>query len=103
MSANTKTDEAKNLLLMSALPPELTISSHNPHLSAVSESRSRRKLESEDSSYDSDHENINLGLGMDPSLSVRRSLSNSMSKSHDDISRTYSETLALVIFIITEE
>ena len=96
-STNTNTDEAKNLLLMSALPPELTISSQNPQQSAVSESRCRRKLESEDSSYDSDHENINLGLGMDPSVSLRRSLSSSMSKSHDDISRTYSGTLALVI------
>ena len=92
MPGNTNTDEAKNLLLMTALPPELTISSHS-----TTDSRSRRKLESEDSSYDSDHENINFGLGMDPSSGVRRSLSNSMSKSHDDISRTYSETLALVI------
>ena len=73
---------------MSALPPELTISSDN---------RTRRKLESEDSSYDSDHENVNFGPGMDPSVSGRRSLSNSLSKSHEDISRTYSETLAMVI------
>ena len=98
LPANTNTDEAKNLLLMSALPPELTISTH----SSSSDSRSRRKLESEDSSYDSDHENINLGLGMEPSLSVRGSLSHSMSKSHEDISRTYSETLALVSIIRTE-
>ena len=97
LSSNTNPDEAKNLLLMSALPPELTISSHNPLSTTVSDSRTRRKLESEDSSYDSDHENINFGLGTDPSINVRRSLSNSMSKSHDDISRTYSETLALVM------
>ena len=90
------TDEAKNLLLMSALPPELTISSHSPLGRTVSDipntqAATRRKLESEDSSYDSDHENINS------STNVRPPLSNSMSKSHDDVSRTYSETLAQVI------
>ena len=93
---NTNIDEAKNLLLMSSLPPELTISSHNPLGRTVSDSRTRRKLESEDSSYDSDHENINSGLSLESSSNARLSLSNSLSKSHDDVSRTYSETLAQV-------
>ena len=93
LTANTNIDEAKNLLLMSALPPELTIS-HNPLGRTVSDSpasqaTTRRKLESEDSSYDSDHENMTTS-------NVRQSLSNSMSKSHEDVSRTYSETLAQV-------
>ena len=48
---------------------------------------SRRKLESEDSSYDSDHEALTA------SLSAERA---QLSKSHDDVSRTYSETLAQV-------
>ena len=93
LTANNNIDEAKNLLLMSVLPPELTIS-HNPLGRTVSDiptsqALTRRKLESEDSSYDSDHENMT-------SSNVRPSLSNSMSKSHDDVSRTYSETLAQV-------
>jgi len=115
-------DDAKNLLLMSQLPPELTISSpglsqlgenkgsfsqfsglpsnplkhkHSPLGRTVSDSHTkirqndnftRRKLESEDSSYDSDHENLANTLSFDASKVT--------SKSHDDISRTYSETLA---------
>ena len=51
-----------------------------------SQTKLRRKLESEDSSYDSDHE------GLVASLSNFHPLS----RSHDDISRTPSETLAQV-------
>jgi hypothetical protein len=102
--------DAKNLLLTSQLPPELTISSpglstnggvgsgggysqfsglgHSPVCRVVSDggqreraasfNRSRRKLESEDSSYDSDHDHP---------------LYQSLSRSHDDVSRTTSELL----------
>jgi len=130
--------DAKNLLLTSQLPPELTISTpglsskngsegwsvtqsnsscysqfsglpdvpltHSPLSRAVSDgstrlgqrekaanfTESRRKLESEDSSYDSDHEQVTATRSLDHSQPLYRSLS----KSHDDISRTTSETLA---------
>ena len=81
---------ATSLLLTSSLPPELTISSPGRHLGlgrTVSDSQTklRRKLESEDSSYDSDHEGLvaTLSHPFHP-----------LSRSHDDISRTPSETLA---------
>lgn len=118
--------DAKNLLLMSQLPPELTISSpglsqmgeskvgsfsqfsglpsnplkHSPLGRTVSDSHTklrqndsftRRKLESEDSSYDSDHENLAATLSFDPSNPLSH---HQLSKSHDDVSRTHSETLA---------
>ena len=123
-------DDAKNLLLMSQLPPELTISSpglsqmgeskvgsfsqfsglpsnplkHSPLGRTVSDSHTklrqndsftRRKLESEDSSYDSDHENLAATLSFDPSNPLSH---HQLSKSHDDVSRTHSETLAQVCF-----
>lgn len=119
-------DDAKNLLLMSQLPPELTISSpgltqmgeskagsfsqfsglpsnplhHSPLGRTVSDSHTklrqndsftRRKLESEDSSYDSDHENLASTLSFDHSNPLSQ---HPLSKSHDDVSRTHSETLA---------
>jgi ribonuclease ZC3H12 len=118
-------DDAKNLLLMSQLPPELTISSpglsqmgetkgsfsqfsglpsnplkHSPLGRTVSDSHTklrqndsftRRKLESEDSSYDSDHENLAATLSFDTSNPLSH---HQISKSHDDVSRTHSETLA---------
>jgi len=101
----TSLDEAKHHLLMSQLPPELAISipghsamGHSGHTqlsrtlsdTITGDARSlsnfsRRKLESEDSSYDSDHENILSGpLG---------NVSN-VSKSHEDVTRSSSETLA---------
>ena len=127
-------DEAKNLLLMSQLPPELSISSHaagstrvtrgmggsgqytSPgHTSlgrTLSDSHShvtklrnkseenmtvsnltRRKLESEDSSYDSDHEYLAGTLSAEHN---RHSHLSHVSKSHDDVTRSYSETLAQV-------
>ena len=55
-------------------------------------SLSRRKLESEDSSYDSDHEALTGSLSQELPLSVGAQLS----KSHEDVSRTFSETLAQV-------
>lgn len=77
---------------------------------------SRRKLESEDSSYDSDHDNTTCGVGQSHdflSTAVTASLTGlsssssglrisvpvtvsaaHVSKSHDDVSRTPSETLA---------
>ena len=81
---------ATSLLLTSTLPPELTVGHLGQHISlgrTVSDSQTklRRKLESEDSSYDSDHE------GLIASLSHPY---HGLSRSHDDISRTPSETLA---------
>ena len=57
-------------------------------------SLTRRKLESEDSSYDSDHECLagTMSVSLEP-LSLS---SSQMSKSHDDVTRTYSETLGQV-------
>ena len=122
----TSLGEAKHHLLMSQLPPELAISipghsamGHSGHTQLsrtlsdtitgdalhliaststydfyiLGDARSlsnfsRRKLESEDSSYDSDHENILSGpLG---------NVSN-VSKSHEDVTRSSSETLAQVL------
>ena len=95
---------ATSLLLTSSLPPELTVIIkkintvvHSPppqvgqHIGlgrTVSDSQTklRRKLESEDSSYDSDHEGLVATL----------SNFHPLSRSHDDISRTPSETLAQV-------
>ena len=119
-------EDAKQLLLMSQLPPGLSISGGRPGLSqfpglghsplgrTVSDSLtklgpastdlaasssgdplaslSRRKLESEDSSYDSDHEALTGSLSQELPLSVGAQLS----KSHEDVSRTFSETLAQV-------
>ena len=83
---------ATSLLLTASLPPELTISSpglarHRGLGRTVSDSQTklRRKLESEDSSYDSDHEGLVATLSHP---------FHSLSRSHDDISRTPSETLA---------
>jgi len=115
-------DDAKNLLLKAQLPPELSLGEVVPGLSQMGENKvgsfsqfsglpsplgrqpigrtlsdnshpklrqndsfTRRKLESEDSSYDSDHENLAGTLSFDPPI---------LSKSHDDVSRTNSETLA---------
>ena len=58
-------------------------------------SLSRRKLESEDSSYDSDHEALTGSLSQELPLTLGPQLS----RSHDDVSRTYSETLAQVRFL----
>ena len=132
-------EDAKHLLLMSQLPPGLSISGghvaqfpglgHSPLGRTVSDglnrksetgswslstlspaqdsgegtlaSLSRRKLESEDSSYDSDHEALvgqhSTGVQnrLSPSLSSL-SVGPQLSKSHEDVSRTYSETLAQV-------
>ena len=122
-------EDAKHLLLMSQLPPGLSISGgrglgsglaqfpglgHSPLGRTVSDSLtklspassdlaasssgdplaslSRRKLESEDSSYDSDHEALTGSLSQELPLSVGAQLS----KSHEDVSRTFSETLAQV-------
>lgn len=116
-------EDAKQLLLMSQLPPGLSISGgrglpqfpglgHSPLGRTVSDSLtkltpasdpassagdplaslSRRKLESEDSSYDSDHEALTGSLSQELPLTAGPQLS----KSHDDVSRTYSETLAQV-------
>ena len=52
---------------------------------------SRRKLESEDSSYDSDHENLAAASGGLAAASVAQ-----VSRSHEDVTRTYSETLGQV-------
>ena len=120
-------DQAKNLLLMSQLPPELSISSgrglgaggqfsglghlghgagHSPLGRTVSDSHTkllhstdlvtstgltRRKLENEDSSYDSDHEQLTGTLSVET-----RDLGHLATQSHDDVSRTHSETLAQV-------
>lgn len=82
----------KALLLTSPLPPELTISCPDTRLSHTSLGRTlsdshtklaRRKLESEDSSYDSEGELAGGGGELRAQLS----------RSHDDVSRTYSETL----------
>merc|ERR1719458_2409722 len=77
---------ATSLLLTSSLPPELTVGQHIGLGRTVSDSQTklRRKLESEDSSYDSDHEGLVATL----------SNFHQLSRSHDDISRTPSETLA---------
>jgi hypothetical protein len=74
-------------LLTGSLPPELTVGQHMALGRTVSDSQTklRRKLESEDSSYDSDHE------GLVATLSHPY---HPLSRSHDDISRTPSETLA---------
>ena len=114
-------EDAKQQLLMSQLPPGLSISGgrgltqfpglgHSPLGRTVSDSLtkltpasdpassdplaslSRRKLESEDSSYDSDHEALTGSLSQELPLTLGPQLS----KSHDDVSRTYSETLAQV-------
>ena len=121
-------EDAKHLLLMSQLPPGLSISGgrglgsglaqfpglgHSPLGRTVSDSLtklgpassepassagdplaslSRRKLESEDSSYDSDHEALTGSLSQELPLSAGPQLS----RSHDDVSRTFSETLAQV-------
>jgi len=79
---------ATSLLLTSSLPPELTVGQHIGLGRTVSDSQTklRRKLESEDSSYDSDHEGLVATL----------SNFHQLSRSHDDISRTPSETLAQV-------
>ena len=53
----------------------------------------RRKLESEDSSYDSDHEYLAGTLSGEHN---RHSHLSHVSKSHDDVTRSYSETLAQV-------
>jgi len=58
---------------------------------AATFNESRRKLESEDSSYDSDHEQVTATRSLDHQP---HPLYRSLSKSHDDISRTTSETLA---------
>ena len=52
-----------------------------------SQTKLRRKLESEDSSYDSDHEGL---------VATLSNFHQQLSRSHDDISRTPSETLAQV-------
>lgn len=66
-----------------ALRPKVTLS--------VVQDKSRRKLKSEDSSYESEPENGDVPALAPPPWSLSRSL---MSKSHDDVYRTHSETLA---------
>lgn len=75
--------------------------------SKASLSSSRRKLESEDSSYDSDHDSHDLITSSTAAISLAPGPSSSsviggtggggthISKSHDDVSRTPSETLGV--------
>jgi len=143
---NTSQTDATNMLVMSQLPPELTISrsgvsqiqennfcgdnssggqyaglssnplvqqQHSPLGRTVSDgmgqschwheslSKTRRKLESEDSSYDSDHEALAMTFSQGESRIIQNPVGTQhpqinqrcLSRSHDDISRTASETL----------
>ena len=56
---------------------------------------SRRKLESEDSSYDSDHENL-AAASCAASGGLAAASLVQVSRSHEDVTRTYSETLGQV-------
>ena len=58
---------------------------------------SRRKLESEDSSYDSDHENLAAASSSCAASGGLAAASVAqVSRSHEDVTRTYSETLGQV-------